>query len=137
MGAFLYNNIVSNPTSYFVYMTTLATSNWYDKFKGDHNIYYPNADTGSKFYCRVTGGASPYPCNFTLWKSRLSAGSVDVNSLTSDPKFVSGSPTQATDFQLDVGSPAIDAGEDVGLSYDFGGNVVSDTTPNIGAWENR
>ena len=68
---------------------------------------------------------------------RNPAGTLDGYSenvvSTSDPLFVS--PT--TDFQLQSGSPAVNAGRAIaGLDRDFGGNAVPwFTSPDIGAFE--
>ena len=52
-----------------------------------------------------------------------------VAMATDDPLFVS-----AVDYHLQVGSPAIDAGVDVGLTEDYDGQAVGDP-PEIGAYE--
>ena len=52
-----------------------------------------------------------------------------VAMATDDPLFVS-----AVDYHLQVGSPAIDAGVDVGLTEDYDGQAVDDP-PEIGAYE--
>ncbi len=52
------------------------------------------------------------------------------NNLTSDPSFV----TPGSDYHLQEGSPAINTGINVGLTYDYEGNLVS-FVPCIGAYE--
>ena len=55
------------------------------------------------------------------------------NNLTTDPRFVR---ADANDFRLQPGSPAIDAGTDVGLIQDCDDNPVPQRkTPDIGAYE--
>ncbi len=58
-------------------------------------------------------------------------GMTSSHLLTSDPKFISSS-----DFHLQPGSPAINAGVDVGLTSDYRGlSIVG--APDIGAYESR
>ena len=62
----------------------------------------------------------------------------DDDSVEGDPIFVQTTPSVPADFQLDTGSPAIDAGVDVGLSKDFEGNPVPyNSIPDIGALEKQ
>jgi parallel beta-helix repeat protein len=57
----------------------------------------------------------------------------NLNHLDINPLFVQ---ADDNDFRLLYGSPAIDAGIDVGLEYDFEGNHVPyNTSPDIGAYE--
>jgi hypothetical protein len=60
------------------------------------------------------------------------------NDKNSDPLFAnsSGDFSQSSDFKLSAGSPAIDAGADVGLTADFEGTPVPQgASPDIGAFE--
>lgn len=54
-----------------------------------------------------------------------------ADSLTDDPQFVS----PGVDYHLLPTSPAIYAGKDVSLTYDFDGKPIRGATPNIGAYE--
>jgi hypothetical protein len=64
--------------------------------------------------------------NFADWQTNSGQ---DANSVTGDPLFISNS-----DYSLQSGSPAIDAGTDLGLTHDINGNLIVDT-PDIGAYE--
>ena len=67
------------------------------------------------------------------WATYKSEQSQDANSPTpADPVFV----TPGTDFRLQVTSPAINAGVDVGLTEDYAGNPIVGL-PDIGAYEYR
>jgi len=57
--------------------------------------------------------------------------SQDANSIDSDPLMTDPSND---DFTLQVGSPCINAGTDVGLTEDYAGNSIIDS-PDIGAYE--
>lgn len=73
-----------------------------------------------------------YQCgngNAPSYISITPAADVTQNNITSDPLFVSSS-----DFHLQAGSDAIDAGIDVGILYDYENSPVSDP-PSIGAYE--
>lgn len=56
-------------------------------------------------------------------------GACTTGSSNADPKFKS-----TTDFRLQSGSPAINAGTDVGLTTDYAGNPIKGL-PDIGAYE--
>lgn len=137
-GAF-YNNTIYNSTVYGIMLDgasangvivknnivhTAGTSLIYnhDSINSviDYNCYYPA--TGTLFNWNGTS------YNFTNWKSNSSK---DANSLNVDPLFVS---TVTPDFQLQAGSPCINAGVDVGLTLDYaGGSIVG--VPDMGAYE--
>jgi parallel beta-helix repeat protein len=85
----------------------------------NYNLYYGTGNWIWEFDTWVT---------FANWKTY---SSLDVNSLNSDPLFVGGSPYS---YQLQAGSPAIDAGVNVGLTKDIlGYGIVG--MPDIGAYE--
>jgi hypothetical protein len=112
------NNIFSNPTNFNIgeYPTPAAGNVIYD-----YNLYYPVGS--NSFY---TGGATR---NYTDWKS---IGGRDAHSVTGDPKFISA----GSDFHLLAGSPAINAGTNVGLAMDYAGTTVPQgSAPDIGAYE--
>lgn len=85
----------------------------------NYNIYTNN--TGTKFDWLGTA------YNFADYQT---ASSQDANSVIGDPLFT----TEYTDLTLQVGSPAIDAGVDVGVTLDYAGNE-RDASPDIGAYE--
>ena len=68
--------------------------------------------------------------NFDTWKT---LSSQDVHSFETSTTGLSNPPI---DFELTSNSPAIDAGIDVGLTYDFAGNPVPQNNfVDIGALE--
>lgn len=77
----------------------------------------PHVVVGSTNYDR-NGGAS----DITMWES---------TAKKTDPLFVSAS---THDFRLQAGSPAINAGVNVGLTTDYLGNAIAGL-PDIGAYE--
>jgi hypothetical protein len=98
--------------------TTLGT------LASDYNDVIISA--GAKVGVYNSGESTSY-----TWANWKSVKSQDANSLTSDPLFVSSS-----DYHLQSGSPAINAGVDVGLTEDYRGMVVPQgAAPDIGAYE--
>jgi uncharacterized repeat protein (TIGR02059 family) len=71
--------------------------------------------------------------NNPLWEAPYSPTNVtSTNNLKTNPLFV----TPNSDYHLQAGSPAIDAGLDIGLLLDYDGNAVPfNTKPDIGAFE--
>jgi hypothetical protein len=119
----LRNNISLNPRSnQHIRAPDLQNS------KIDYNLYFGgNPDYFNRAYSQ----------NRILEEWRNYTGQ-DMHSFIADPKFVnaSGNFSQPTDFKLAAGSPAIDAGADVGLTSDFEGTPVPQgTAPDIGAFE--
>ena len=113
------NNILyaSTDTEHIVYVTN--DSSLSPVFK--NNIYYPNGTGLQKYYWRGTY------YTFDDWVAQ----SGDANSTEVDPLFVS-----ASDVSLQVKSPAIDAGINLGYTIDYAGNSVSSgPAPDIGAYE--
>jgi parallel beta-helix repeat protein len=109
------NNIFYNNVTHII-----VTSG--DVTNMDYNLYYP--DTGTRFNWNNTN------YNFANWKTN---SSMDANSpVPADPLFV-----PSSNFYLQSGSPAIDAGEKVNLTTsDYLGNPVPfGSGPDIGAYE--
>jgi len=88
----------------------------------DYNCFYP--DTGQKFH----HDGSTY--NFADWKTNSGQ---DTHSMAVDPLMTD---PGSDDFTLQVGSPCINAGTDVGLTEDYAGNSVL-AIPDIGAYEHQ
>lgn len=113
---------------------------WKNNIVFDNNIETVVSHSGtsitltSDYNCFYhTAGGTPYKFegtaySFADWKTQTSG---DANSIEAAPLFVS-----ATDFHLQPGSPAIDAGTDVGLTSDYEGRPVPNgSAPDIGAYE--
>ena len=112
----VYNNIIVNPGERYVLITG-APGDW-SNLSSDYNLYYPATSfTTTDFAYGLAIGC-------------------DNNSILADPMFVSSSPQEPADFKLQAGSPAIDAGIDIGLTQDFEGNLIPrGSAPDIGAYE--
>jgi hypothetical protein len=122
-GGTLKNNISYNYATgtYHILVNANADQSGLDF---DYNLYYP--DDAAAFHL----GSNSY--TFANWKTAIAAASIagaDAHSLSSDPLFVS-----ATDFSLQSGSPARNAGVSVGLTQDIIGRYI-DATIEIGAYE--
>lgn len=80
-----------------------------------------------------TNGVDEVGATATVTYSVLQTSHTGTGNITSDPKFVS---TVTPDFHLQSGSPAINAGVDVGLTSDYEGNrVPQGSAPDIGVYE--
>ena len=90
----------------------------------DNNLYFMLSGESS-IYAKV--GETVYQ-GASAWTDWQTAG-YDANGVNADPLFRS-----ATDYRLKAGSPAINAGTDVGLTTDFLGKLVRGL-PDIGAYE--
>jgi parallel beta-helix repeat protein len=104
-----------------------TVNNWgYDSTKGhdiDYNIYMGNTEWRFIWGDQVTS-------DFENWKT---LSSQDAHSLEISTIVLNNPPT---DFDLTDNSPAIDAGIDVGLSYDFDGKPVPQNNfVDMGAYE--
>jgi len=121
----LRNNIFLNSTSYHIHWGSGASSYTLDS---DYNLFYPT--DGDLFRHNVAGGEM----TFTEWQTHSVPGcTFDPNSVIGDPLFID---PENRDFHLQTGSPAVDAGIDVGLTQDFEGNPLpQDNAPDIGAYE--
>ena len=121
-------NLVKNNISWGNSSTAFSAQNGgeNDGTNGSGNVYSYNdfGPTASNF---LQWGSSTFYSTLSAWQTASSQS----NNLASDPLFVS---TSTPDFHLDAGSPAIEAGVNVGLTTDYAGNLVG-TPPTIGAYE--
>jgi len=117
------NNIFYNSRIYHVYYSTKASISVLDF---DYNIYYPDRKKIFKYNSRER--------NFKRWRSFKKGNySFDKNSSIGNPLFID---PEKYDFHLQPDSPAIDAGVNVGLRYDFEGNLIPQrSSPDLGVYE--
>ena len=106
-NVYIYNNIIYEPNYRYIFLSGSGTP--WQNVRVDNNIYYP----ATSFSAFVLGEIS---------------SNHDNQSVFANPLFVSSNPQVREDFKLAPGSPAIDAGFDIGLSYDG-------LAPDIGAYE--
>lgn len=127
LAAKVYNNIIVNPRQSLFYVVADPNVPWNNVW-WDHNLYWPATAQAATFSTVLTPRVS-----FATHQAILGW---DANSLVADPRFVSPSPQLPEDFNLQSHSPAIDAGHDVGIAYDFNGNAIPwGAAPDIGACE--
>lgn len=113
------NNIFYNSTTHHI----RVKSGWVASatIDIDDNLYYD--DVGTKLEWNGT------EYNFANWKTNSGQDGSSPNP--ADPVFVGGG-----DYHLQSGSPARNAGTNVGLSVDYDGvSVPQETNPAIGAYE--
>jgi hypothetical protein len=93
----------------------------------DYNLYYPNTGIGVQFL---------YDGVWKLWSDWRAYGYDAYAQSNVDPLFTNASGTYAlaSDFTLQAGSPAINAGTNVGLTTDYAGCSVHNP-PSMGAFE--
>lgn len=113
------NNIVYRADGSSTYIYEVYTSG---TIISDNNILF----TGGSMVWDWDVGVS---ATLSIWQTN--SGN-DLNSANSDPLFT----TDFTDLQLQTGSPAINAGVDVGLTRDILGNPIVGN-PDIGAYEKQ
>ena len=106
------NNIFSNSRYY-----AFRCDSGYEGLKMDYNIW--NVDVIAR-----TSGVT-----YTTLAQWQAGKAQDLHSKTGDPLF-----TSSTDFHLLPGSPAIDAGANLGYTLDFDGIAITGT-PEIGAYQ--
>jgi len=125
----LRNNISINPTTDHIYFGS-ATNEGNYTIDSDYNLFYPDLSKGFGF---KESGYATYP-NLSGWQSLSRSGcTFDPHSIVANPLFVD---PENGNFRLQTGSPAIDAGIDVGLTQDYEGNTVPQgLAPDIGAYE--
>lgn len=130
MNNAVYNNIISDGTSeYDLYIMpdngstiTGNTSDYNDIYRASGSI---DLWSGSSYY------------DLASW---CSATGLDTHSISADPEFVSaaGAPGSATSYEVDAGSPVIDAGFDLGSAVPddyLGVTRPSGSAYDIGAFE--
>lgn len=100
-----------------------------DNIKLDNNLYY---SSGAVAFIEVVGGGVYNQTYNTLSDWQTITGQ-EVSGVSGDPLFVGGSPYS---YKLQSTSPAIDAGLEVGLSYDYDGKPIY-LLPDIGALEQQ
>jgi hypothetical protein len=116
------NNIIGGNSVSNIRLSSTIRNNIFD-----NNLYY--SAVGSIFYYNNKA------VDYATWKNDISG---DAHSSTLDPLLTnpSGKLSQLSDFKLSAGSPAIDAGADVGLASDFEGTPIPQgSAPDIGAFE--
>lgn len=114
----LYNNIF-----YLTNLTDIAIENQISPLISDNNIFYPDQAGFIRSANKLYNSLNEF--------QRVT--NLDLNSITSDPKFID---TMNENFSVEQGSPAIDAGKVVGLFKDFYGNLVPQGgLPDIGLVE--
>lgn len=127
LTAKVYNNIIVDP-KYSAFFVEADPNLPWSEVSWDHNIYWSSVGQMINFETVRTP-----KLGFKLHEDILGW---DMNSIVADPRFVSLLRLLPEDFRLQAGSPAIDAGEDVGLARDFDGNPVPwGLAPDIGAYE--
>jgi len=110
----VYNNIIVNPGERYMEIHGDGAFEDWSNFHSDYNLYYP---------------ATNFTTNFSFAQSI----DRDNHSILADPLFVD--PGNGN-FHLWSDSPAINAGVDVGLTQDFGGNPIPQgPAPDIGVYE--
>jgi len=118
------NNIILKPKRHFVQLAR-PTIREYDQVIFDHNLYWPKMPEGFVW--------SEGKGDFAAWRAWTAGTSRDEHSRLADPKLAE--PEKAN-FRPLAGSPAIDAGTNVGFKMDYSGTAVPQgTAPDIGAYE--
>jgi Secretion system C-terminal sorting domain/Cadherin domain/Right handed beta helix region len=116
----IYNNIF-----YLTRSSDVAINDHSNKMISDHNIFYPEQPG----FITVASKAFKSLLDYQQDKG------LDLHSFAEDPMF---RDIYKEDFELQSGSPGIDAGINVGLAYDFyGTSVPSGGAPDIGMIESK
>ena len=117
-NVYIRNNIFYKSTGALINFSTTVDLSGYTI---DNNVLYnPSGNVGELETVGYTTIAN--------WRT---ASGKDAHSISSDPMFVS-----ASDFHLQIGSPAIGTGISVGLATDYDGKTYNDP-PSIGAYEHH
>ncbi len=90
----------------------------------NNNLWYQDSQH-SQYIARI--GST----NYTNWEIYKSATGFDQNSIWGKDPLFNNAPA---DFSLRDGSPAVDAGTDLGLGFDIYGNIISGKS-DLGAFE--
>lgn len=144
-----YNNTIINP-EIFVDMYLFTTVSGNSNFTFKNNLLYDIDRYTAEYTSNAIDSLSQYmefdynlisdttdvtflwngtTYDFTDWQTNSSQ---DANSVVGNPLF----EVEFTDLQLQTGSPAINAGVDVGLTKDILGNPIVGN-PDIGAYEKQ
>lgn len=140
-GMYIYNNVLhANGAYYGIRMTHTGTGITCDNFRIINNIiehfggapvYFTAGSTLSNVYIRKNIFYDNGNSNNPLMSSTPNPYYSDT-PIKTNPLFT----TDGSDFTLQSGSPARDAGEDLGLITDYlGYSVPYNTIPDIGAYE--
>ena len=115
------NNILKDPVgSYSYFVLTSGTS---VSYTASNNCYHTTGDNNRWSWV--------YSDKTTLAEWESASG--ETSSINQDPLFLDASNSN---YRLQSSSPCIDAGTDVGLTEDFGGNPVPQgSAPDMGAYE--
>jgi hypothetical protein len=114
------NNIIYGGKSQMIRFSDW--SQWSSILKMNNNLYYGKPD----HFAKVSG---EHYDTLNAWK-KISGR--DKDSLYGNPRFLS---PEDGDYRLRAGSPARNAGQNVGLIADFSGNIPDFKAPDIGAYE--
>lgn len=104
--------------------------NVYSGANVDFNVYFCTEGNPRGWYWNNT--------RYTILEEFQTASSQDANSIYGDPLFMVSTPTNALDFRLRETSPAVNAGETIGMQpgRDFIGVLIPNGSgPDIGAFE--
>jgi len=121
------NNLIKKTNEEAIYFQNLPYMGEIKNLEMNNNLY----DVGGTDVFVISGfDISTIYYTFSEWQ----ALGYEANGLwAQDPLFIN---PLADEFYLQLGSPAIDAGVDVGVIYDFSENL-RDALPDIGAYEYR
>lgn len=161
MGIYLWNDKggttprsgfdISNNVVYNTYYGIMITQPFSGTVK-NNIVWSPSSQPRTRFALGAPISGEPVTINNNIWQNTGTSSFIshngvgyqtlaawqaatghDMNSSTANPQWVS--PTTG-DFHLQAGSPAIDAGADVGATADFESNPVPQgAAPDIGALE--
>ena len=125
----VYNNVFAANTTNGLSWTASMAGNWSGTNEIKNNIFYLN---GNDITDDAAADASI--AGTTIANNFFKTGSTTETTGTSAVVAASPLLVSSSDFRLRAGSPAINAGVDVGLTQDFFGRPVGNP-PEIGAYE--
>jgi len=127
-GVVIKNNLCQDPVFACWYINDLSYIAAFD-----YNLAYQSSAKGTHY--AYIAGKSYNLANFAAYKAAL-GGTFEQHAVWANPLFTNDSRLLDTpsDFTLKSGSPAINAGVNVGLTIDYAGSPVQ-SVPDIGAYE--